>query len=406
MSLIKSALKRIIPLKLRRMPKTLIKKYCESMRNRRLKTELERLIEKAPSVSSISKVLDFVNSCSTGNESVVYTPRLSIGCMYNDVYALLLKGLLLDEKDRNNKAVKSLIENILRSQDDDGLFRDLSIKNEIAETEDWWGWRHLAVHASNALALYGVKPEKPFSVLEPLYGMGAATKWVACLDWENNACNESNKIMNYGVMLQYERDFKGNKKAKRALAEIFEWLNLHQDAKTGLWGLEQHKAAYDLSIGVQTAYHIWILYFYEGRPIQYIERCIDSCLRTQNKLGGFGEPWNSSACEDIDSIDPLCRFYFMKDYRRDDIKKAFLKSISWILANQNEDGGFVFRRFEPLEYGHELLATKPDESGLFPTWFRTLALAYISKVIPEHPLFTNTNFHFSNCPGYQFWVGN
>jgi hypothetical protein len=45
-----------------------------------------------------------------------------------------------------------------------------------------------------------------------------------------------------------------------------------------------------------------------------------------------------------------------------------------------------------------------NESNMFATWFRTLSLAYISKVLPEDPLLNNVQFNFfENCPGYQFW---
>ena len=60
-------------------------------------------------------------------------------------------------------------------------------------------------------------------------------------------------------------------------------------------------------------YHFWLLYFYDRVPIPHAERAADSCLKTQNQLGGFGQgvhggdPLCSSACEDIDSIDPLAR---------------------------------------------------------------------------------------------------
>jgi len=122
-----------------------------------------------------------------------------------------------------------------------------------------------------------------------------------------------------------------------------------------------------LSIAVQTAYHIWFLYFYDETQIQCIERCIDSCLATQNKVGSFGVKLNSNASEDIDSIDPLVRFYFLTDYRYNGIKKALIKAYKWVLVNMNEDRGFVFRRGEPLIYGHKLLSSKANESAMFPT---------------------------------------
>ena len=70
-------------------------------------------------------------------------------------------------------------------------------------------------------------------------------------------------------------------------------------------------------------------------------------------LGGFGVPRNSSACENIDSTDPLARLYFMTDYRRDEICSALKKAFFWVLVNVNPDGGWVFRRGEEFCYGHK-----------------------------------------------------
>ena len=54
------------------------------------------------------------------------------------------------------------------------------------------------------------------------------------------------------------------------------WLDRKQDPKTGLWG-NRLDTPLTLSYGVQTGYHIWLLYFSDHRPIQYTERIIDSC---------------------------------------------------------------------------------------------------------------------------------
>ena len=102
---------------------------------------------------------------------------------------------------------------------------------------------------------------------------------------------------------------------------------------------------------MQTGYHLWLLYFYDRRPIQYIERSIDSCLKTQNLYGGFGVPLNSSACEDIDSIDPLIRLSLETDYRKTEIMDALKRALPWILVNMNSDGGWGFRRYEAFQYG-------------------------------------------------------
>jgi hypothetical protein len=92
----------------------------------------------------------------------------------------------------------------------------------------------------------------------------------------------------------------------------------------------------------------------------------------------------------------------MTDYRKEDICFALHKAIPWILTNMNEDGGFVFRRMGPFVYGHQLMSSKSDESAMFPTWFRTLSLAYIGKCLPDS-MPGKFGWQFIRCPGLQFW---
>lgn len=53
-------------------------------------------------------------------------------------------------------------------------------------------------------------------------------------------------------------------------------------------------------------------------------------------------------------------------------------------------------------YGHENMSSLKDESAMFPTWFRTFSLAYLSKVIDNSDL-KEISRNFINCPGLQFW---
>jgi hypothetical protein len=107
---------------------------------------------------------------------------------------------------------------------------------------------------------------------------------------------------------------------------------LHE--RTGLWGSLDTAQPRELSRAVQGAYHFWLLYFYDHVPIPYPERVIDSCLATQNARGGFGQGVHtgsdreSSACEDIDSIDPLVRLTRATDYRRDDVRMALERGLN------------------------------------------------------------------------------
>jgi len=351
-------------------------------------------------------VLNYVRMLQASDDSD-FVCRYALSCakpvLYASIYSAMLRHMLGDLEFLPEERRVRWIEYINSFQGKDGLYRDPALQNEVAETEDWWGWRHLTAHAVTALTVLGGKLERPFAILEPLFGEGNARRWISGLDWQDDAANTSNRVMNYGVMLQYDRDFQGIVEAGEALDEVYDWLDEHQDPGTGLWGNGSYSTPKDLSIGVQTAYHLWILYFYDSRSVGYVERAIDSCLNTQNETGGFAATINSSACEDIDTIDPLCRLYFLTNYRRNEIRKTLLRALPWILANQNRDGGFVFQRCGRFVYGHELMTSGEGGSNMFATWFRTLSLAYIAKVFPDHEAFQDLQFKLCNCPGYQFW---
>lgn len=65
-------------------------------------------------------------------------------------------------------------------------------------------------------------------------------------------------------------------------------------------------------------------------------------------------------------------------------------------------GGFVFIKDNPFFYGHRQLSSPENAGAMFPTWFRTLSLAYIGKVLKKSELYSYP-WHFIRCPGYQFW---
>jgi hypothetical protein len=296
---------------------------------------------------------------------------------------------------------KEWADYIQNFQQDDGIFRDSVIDIPLAEEIDWWGWRHLTVHVLMALSALGAIAAKPIKIIEPFKKKGFMNDWLFTRNWQNDPASVSNEVQNYATMLQYARDFQKEAWCDNVLVEMYDWLDKTQDSETGLWGYRFDNPVF-LSQGVQTGYHLWLLYFYDKRPIQYLDKIIDSCLETQNSYGGFGVQLNSSACEDIDSIDPLIRLSFMTDYRKNDILIALRRALPWILVHMNPDGGWVFRRYESFQYGHPNMKSKREESAMFPTWFRALTLAYLDQMMLTSGS-PALKFRFLQCPGHQFW---
>lgn len=321
--------------------------------------------------------------------------------LYASCYAALTRHLLGDLEQLSIADRSAWSHYIEGFQTDDGLFRDPAIHCPEAETGDWWGWRHLTVHALMAISALGGLAQKPFRAIDAFRTHGGMLDWLGRRNWGEDAANASNEIQNIATMLQYARDFQDQEWCQGVLEEMYGWLDARQDAESGYWGYDR-STPWGRSLGVQTGYHLWLLYFYDGRLIQHTERIVDSCLVTQNRLGGFGVPANSSACEDIDSIDPLVRLGLITDYRREDIRSALRAALPWVLTNRNADGGWVFRRGEGFRYGHELMCAGVDKSSMFPTWFRVLSLAYLSRILPESGL-GELPWRFFRCPGHQFF---
>ena len=206
-----------------------------------------------------------------------------------------------------------------------------------------------------------------------------------------------------GVMMQYARDYQAMNQADRALHVLFNYLDEKQDEATGLFGAD-FDLPQDLSHGVQAGYHFWLLYFYDRRPVRHAERIVDSILATQSLSGGFGVKWNSSACEDIDSIDPLVRLRWQTDYRARDVEAALQRAFSGVTRNLNpEYGGRVFRRDEAMNYGFSLHTySGVNQSNLFFTWFRTLGLALLTEGLGDERAKKQLGTQWKRVPGLQF----
>ena len=339
-----------------------------------------------------------------------YSPVCHHTTLYSSCYAAMSRHLLGDTNTLMPEERAEWIAYLQAHQDDDGLFRDEVIFNQSMYENDplWCGRSHLTCHVIAALACLGGAAEKPLRWLRPWLNPDGLIRWLEERDWGERVGWTGNEIMNVGTLLQYARDFQNDGSAEKAVNILLDWLSGNRiNPETGVWGDVDVGDPLWRSHAVQAAYHWWPLFFYDGRPIPHLERAIDTLMATQNPNGGFGwgvhNPNNrfmSSACEDIDSIDPLCRMMQLTDYRRTDIQAALTKAVGWVLTNQMPDGGFVFMRDRPFIYGHSQLRGEANQGAMFPTWFRLLSLALMDRVLTDR---ANEHWQFVRCPGMQFW---
>lgn len=357
-------------------------------------------------------VLSFVESCALpafGPGRYRYSLACTAPTLYSSSYAAMSRSLLGELESLEPDERAGCAAYLQAHQDEDGLFRDPIIYGEGWYADDplWCGRSHLTCHVITALTCLGAVAARPFTWLDPWRDPDALVAWLESRDWGERVGWTGNEIMNVGTLLQYARDFHNDDRAARAVASLLDWLESHHlSAQTGVWGTLDLTDPIQRSHAVQAAYHWWPLFAYDRRPFPYVDRAVDTVLATQNPSGGFGwgvhnpqEPLASSACEDIDSMDPLARMLGQTAHRGEEVRGALLRGQEWVLTNQMADGGFVFILRRPFEYGHPQLRGEAGQGAMFPTWFRLLSLAITDQALSGG----EAGWQFTECPGMQFW---
>lgn len=358
-----------------------------------------------------ARTLAFVASCRVEGPRYRYSCQATQPTLYSSCYAALTLSLhdelpALPEDER-----RAWAEYLNAHQDEDGLYRD-----PVIFGEGWYvgdpltcGRAHLTCHVLPALAALGATAPREFALVRKLREPRRLERWLSGLDFSARVAWSGNEIMNVGTLLQYARDTHGDDRAGWAVELLLGWLDTHHlDPATGVWGDLDVRDPVQRSHAVQAAYHWWPLYAYDDRPIPCVERALDTVLATRNPRGSFGwgvhnpsDPHAGSACEDIDSIDPLVRLGRLTDHRADEVRDALRGAVAWVLSTRLPDGGFPFVPGRAFSYGHPQLASAADRGAMFPTWFRTLALALAGQGLPEDPI-GRYPWRFVRCPGYQF----
>ena len=351
------------------------------------------------------EIIMYIGSMQADTSGVRY--RYSDSCtkptLYASAYACMTLNMLGKLHSYDSQTKLSWIEYFNSFQNpSDGLFYDEIVRNELYDDTDWWGARHLALHMISAYTDLGSRPKYTFTFLHKYYQLNFLRVWLDSYNWDSEAFDGGNdidnKIMNISCLLQYQRDYWHDLQAGEAVDFIKKYLKEKINLSTGMWGAYDIANPSELSRMVQFAYHLFLVYFYDNDYDFDHERIVQLVLKTQNKYGGYGVSANSSACEDIDSIDILLRLYpFVSDEIKQQIDKSTETTLVWMLANQVQDGGLVFRLFEPFYFGSDQTLSNANNGAMLPTWFRTLTIAYITK-----HLGSVQSFKITKCPGYEF----
>lgn len=345
------------------------------------------------------KVLNYSNSLHTEDRyNFIYANSCTQPTIYASMYVCLIQSLLgeLDVRDEEYRSKWASFFDSFQNPDD-GFFYDNSINTPFYNVTDWWGKRHLVPHLIMAYTALGYKPRYQFSWVSKFYNKEAIDKLMSEAKWDTAMMDDTdidNKIMNIGVTLQYQRDFFNDSQAGEAVEYLKKCLLSKINPDTGMWGVYNTSNPAERARMIQFSYHLFRLFFYDEEIINKPERIIDLIIESQNNYGGFAANLNSGACADIDAIDPLVYLSKQTDYRHDDIEKVLRRAFIFILGNQNDDGGFVFLRDSVFAYGDKQTSSLKNESALFPTWFRSLSVAYICDFL------NIKGFNLIKSPGY------
>lgn len=339
-----------------------------------------------------SRVLSYVEKCKLTNVDYMFSASSQKSSIYSSTYACLIYGMLksFSEEDKTD-----WIQYFDSKQRSDGLFEEPLYDDEnYYNGRDGWGARHLVPHITIAYDRLGALPKYEFAYLNKFKNPDMMIQWLDTLDYRN-IWSSSNAIMNYGVAMQYARDRMGMP-FEKSVEAMEEYLVHKLNKKYAMWfdgEIRNEREKYEM---IRGAYHILPILYYDHIDIPDVKKAVEQLLESQNNWGGFDTYIASSACDDIDGLDPLLRLATLAKMDDERIDTAVEKAKVWILFNQNEDGGFVFERNTPFTYGNQqILSSVADESNLFATWFRLVSLKLIDCYNKK------TDGVFIRTPGYE-----
>lgn len=352
------------------------------------------------------RVLRYLEQRRVGEFAYTFSASSTKPTLYASIYACMLMGLHGALRSLPEQAKTGWLAYFDHFQcESDGLFRDSVVAGEEFESAgawgDGWGIRHLAGHIIIAYARLGGAPRFAFKFLEPYYDESYVSAWLGKFDLSKNVWSGSNYLMNLYTLLQFARDYLHEPRAAKPVEQIWQWLMACQRADTGMWHTYEITGYPLLGDAIRGAYHFYPLGLYDRKPIPYREQVIDWILKSQNSWGGFeAEKRPSGACEDIDALDPLIRFVSQTGHQRAEADLAIQRAMVWLLANRHADGGYESLMENGCHYGnHAETSSKPCESNLFATWFRTLNLAYVSQYLKME-----NGFDVGRFPGYEIAI--
>lgn len=322
-------------------------------------------------------ILEYVNTLRVKNVRYRFSEDTTVESLYASTFACLIRGFYDDISESSRTEWLDYFNQCQRPKD--GLFDDGIVNDTLYFSErKGYGARHLAGIIINAYDRLKGLPQYEFSFLNEYKDPDKMIKFLSGLNYRK-IWGSSNEIMNCGAVMQFARDRMGMPFGP-ALEAMEDFLITRIRPEYGLWFEGQIDSKSAMYEAIRGAYHIIPILWYDQIEIPYAKKCLKLLYHSQNKWGGFHNQINSSACADIDAIDPLLRLSIQTQSNSHKLNELLENAEQWILFNQNPDGGFVFSRKGIFDWGgQKALFSQCQHSNIFATWFRTLALQFIDN---------------------------
>jgi len=314
--------------------------------------------------------------------------------LYGTCYGLLTQYYLNNKFSPDLKSISFILD---CQHPETGMFEGPEFSKEYFEGKKHDS-EHILLHLLCAvlpvLQQFSIKPRYAIAEAHKFCDLTYLEEWLNQRDWIK-AWLEGNNILFVGQILVYLRDEEKMPEAQKALDYWFQWLDKEIDPNTGLWGTNGYCSPFRAMCG---GYHQLLVYYYENHPVQSPARLVDTVLALQHPDGGFSPSGGGGACEDVDAVDILVNLYKLQDYKRPQIRVALKRCLRHILALQNKDGGFPYKRdIKQSHMGIPDTVAGPNVSTMFATWFRVHTLALISEILTDAAFLSGHEFNFSKA---------
>ena len=371
----------------------------------------------------IRKYNCFIDSCYVENEGYKLCPNSEV-TPYALCFAIFGKHLIgeNEELEGNKKHFDSLLRNNL------ALFKNKLQKQNIPLQKNK-AYLQLLCFTLSALSILNTLKDDPLSEhINELLSVDIKKILTSSGVFMGKA-GTGNLAMFYAIFILHSEEYLNEQHS-----ELLQWWvseHLQHMNKHGFWG-DASNISY---LQFQNGYHQYEIFEYLDVKVPGLDNTISSVSKLVDVHGHFAPYPGGGGCYDYDAIFMLTSLCGTIDA---DIKKILLKTLQTIMLEQNSDGGFCESKYirpltpsnlvkitshatrmsgagmsERIKYCLTLLRAKHnrvkthwsvysrgwDESDLWDSWFRMLAIARIQNYLKYDE---SNKWNFINYPGIGF----